>query len=68
MALGIPAVAVPHVGDQPYWGVRIAHLGVGPKAIPRLKLTAPKLAAELGAKIQAEDGVAKAADLIEQYA
>ena len=83
MALGIPAVAVPHVGDQPYWGMRIAQLGVGPKAIPRLKLTAPKLAAairqmttdqdmrrraaELGAKIQAENGVVKAADLIEQY-
>jgi UDP:flavonoid glycosyltransferase YjiC (YdhE family) len=84
MATGIPAVAVPHMGDQPYWGVRIVQLGVGPRPIPRVKLTAPKLAgairqmttdqgmrrraAELGAKIRTENGVAAAADLIERYA
>jgi UDP:flavonoid glycosyltransferase YjiC (YdhE family) len=84
MAAGIPAVAVPHMGDQPYWGVRIARLGVGSPPIPRVKLTAPRLAAairemtsnkdmrcraaELGLKIRAEDGIGNAARLIEQYA
>ena len=83
MAAGIPAVAVPHMGDQPYWGVRIARLGVGPRPIPRVKLTAPRLAsairemttdqdmraraAQLGVKIRAEDGLGVAANLIEQY-
>lgn len=83
MAAGIPAVAVPHMGDQPYWGARIARLGVGPRPIPRVKLTAPRLAAairelttdqemraraaQLGAKIRAEDGLGVAARLIEQY-
>jgi sterol 3beta-glucosyltransferase len=38
---------VPHMGDQAYWGVRIARLGVGPRPIPRVKLTAPRLAATI---------------------
>lgn len=83
MSAGIPAVAVPHMGDQPYWGVRIHQLGVGPRPIPRTKLTAPRLAAairemagdqemrrraeRLAARIRTENGPATAAELVERY-
>jgi sterol 3beta-glucosyltransferase len=78
---GVPNVIVPYFADQPFWGSRVEALGVGPKPIPRQKLTAGRLdeaieiaagdgemrrrAAELGKKIQAEDGVATAVPLIE---
>ncbi len=84
MSASVPAVAVPHAGDQPYWGARIARLGVGPSPIPRAKLTARRLAAAivelttnaemrhraavLGERIRREDGVGTAATLIEHYA
>ena len=80
---GQPTVIVPHLGDQPYWGQRVVALGVGPRAIPRPKLTVAALAdalrlvtmdrgmqaraADLGAKIRAEDGVAVAVEVIERY-
>ena len=79
---GIPSVIVPFFGDQPFWGRRVAELGVGPNPIPRGKLTSERLAnaiqqavtdkgmheraASLGAKIQTEDGIARAAEVIEQ--
>jgi len=78
---GIPAVVVPHIIDQLYWGERVHALGVGPQAIHRSKLSADSLAqalaeacrdsamrtraAELGAQIRAENGVEKAVRLIE---
>ena len=78
---GKPSVVVPFVSDQPFWGWRVEKLGVGPKPIPRLKLTAEKLAsaitlavsdpeikhraAELGEKIRAEDGVRNAVRALE---
>jgi len=78
---GIPTVVVPFFADQPFWGWRVEKLGVGPKPIPRLKLTAEKLAAAintavqdadirrraaaLGEKIRAEDGVANAVQVVE---
>jgi UDP:flavonoid glycosyltransferase YjiC (YdhE family) len=80
---GVPSIVVPFFGDQPFWGQRVAALGVGPAPIPRQKLTADALAqaiqhattdttmqrkaAELGAKIRAEDGVAEAVKQIERY-
>jgi sterol 3beta-glucosyltransferase len=80
---GIPTIVVPHLADQSYWGLRVESLGVGPKAIPREKLTAAALAAairtaisdegmkrraaDLGAHIRAEDGIGRAVELIEQY-
>jgi UDP:flavonoid glycosyltransferase YjiC (YdhE family) len=74
-------VVVPFFGDQPFWGKRVAALGVGPQPIPHKKLDTATLAqamlqavndgemrrrAEvLGAKICAEDGVAEAVRLVE---
>ena len=79
---GIPSVVVPFFGDQPFWGQRIAELGVGPQPIPRKKLTAERLAsairqavtdhsmrqraAKLGTQIQAEDGVGLAVQIINE--
>jgi UDP:flavonoid glycosyltransferase YjiC (YdhE family) len=81
---GVPSVIVPFFGDQPYWGQRVAALGVGPAPLPRQRLAADRLgaaiaqavsdvsmrqrAAELGARIRAEDGVARAVALIEDAA
>ncbi len=79
---GVPSIVIPFFADQPYWGQRVADLGVGPAPIPRQKLTVDRLAqaiqvaisdqamrqraAELGSKIQAEDGVARAVEIIQQ--
>ena len=78
---GVPAVVVPFFGDQPFWGQRVAELGVGPKPVPRKKLTVERLAeaiqaavtddamrqraADLGSKIRAEDGVGRAVEIIQ---
>lgn len=79
---GVPSILIPFMADQPFWARRVAELGVGPAPIPRQRLTAERLAeaisqavsdaamhrraAELGAKIRAEDGVAQAVALIGQ--
>jgi UDP:flavonoid glycosyltransferase YjiC (YdhE family) len=73
---GVPAIVVPFTMDQPFWGARVAELGVGPAPIPRPRLSAERLgdalsralgdaamrsrAAALGDAIRAEDGVAAA--------
>lgn len=78
----VPNVVVPFFGDQPFWGWRVAALGAGPAPIPLQTLTAERLAAaieqaisastmraraaEIGARLQAEDGVAEAVRLIEE--
>jgi sterol 3beta-glucosyltransferase len=77
---GKPAVICPFFGDQPFWGARIAALGVGPAPIPQKQLTVGRLAGairaavdpamqrravELGAAIRAEDGVGTAIRFIE---
>jgi sterol 3beta-glucosyltransferase len=79
---GVPTIIIPFFGDQPFWGQRIAELGVGPKPIPRKQLTSKRLAeginrvmtdrlmrqraADLGAKIQAEDGIAHAVAIVQE--
>ena len=80
---GKPTVICPFVGDQPFWGHRVATLGVGPAHIPQNQLTAKRLAnaigrsvadndmrqraATLGEKIRAENGVARAVEVIERH-
>jgi UDP:flavonoid glycosyltransferase YjiC (YdhE family) len=79
---GVPTVIVPHMADQPFWGRRVAALGVGPQPIPRPRLSAERLAnairlavgdagmrqraAELGRRIRAEDGIGTALSIIER--
>ncbi|MCA9914004.1 MAG: glycosyltransferase family 1 protein, partial [Anaerolineae bacterium] len=41
---GVPSILVPFFGDQPFWGRRVAQLGVGTQPVPRKKLTAENLA------------------------
>jgi sterol 3beta-glucosyltransferase len=80
---GVPAVIVPFVLDQPFWGARIKALGLGPDPIPQKKLTADRLAsaisiavcdakmkqraASFGAAMRAEDGVGSAVKWVEHY-
>jgi sterol 3beta-glucosyltransferase len=77
---GIPNILIPFTADQPFWAARVRELGVGPDPIPLRKLTPDRLAAaieraltdgemrsrcgELGGKIDAEDGVARAVDFM----
>jgi UDP:flavonoid glycosyltransferase YjiC (YdhE family) len=79
---GVPQVVVPHMADQPFWGRRVAALGVGPKPIPRPKLSAQMLAAAiqeaaspemkrragiLGHQIREEDGLGIAVKFIQKH-
>jgi UDP:flavonoid glycosyltransferase YjiC (YdhE family) len=80
---GVPSIIVPHFADQPYWGERVAALGVGPRPRARARLTAQKLAdsidqalsdqtmreraATLGAALRTEDGVGNAVKVIERH-
>jgi len=77
---GVPSVIVPFFFDQPFWGQRVLELGVGPPPVPYRRLSAERLAdaieaavndgrmraqaAALGARIRAEDGVARAVEAI----
>jgi UDP:flavonoid glycosyltransferase YjiC (YdhE family) len=70
--------------DQPYWGQRLYEMGIGPKPIPRRKLTAENLAQhitiavrnqtirerakQVGQKIRDEDGVERTVEVLENYA
>jgi len=83
MHSGIPQVIIPFTLDQPFWGARVAALGIGPAPLDPRRLTADALAqamrqatqdstmqaraAELGHQIRAEDGVGHAVALFEQY-
>ena len=79
---GVPALVVPFLFDQHFWGKRIAELGVGPRPIPFKKLTTESLAdairallnesemrahaAKMGGKLRREDGLQAAVQLITQ--
>jgi len=81
---GVPSVVIPFAADQAFWAWRLNRLGVAPRPIPVAKLTRSKLAraiavalsspairqraAELGATIGAERGVANAVAAIEACA
>ena len=78
----MPSIVIPFIADQSFWGKRVHDLRVGPAPIPRSKLTVDQLAgviqeaitdtamhqraAELGSKIQAEDGIANAVEIIQR--
>lgn len=78
---GRPTLVIPFGGDQPFWGARVNALGLGPKPIPRDRLTVPKLtkalsqlnntrkyrvaARELGERLRLENGAEIAANIIE---
>jgi len=79
---GVPQVVVPHAADQPYWGRRMADLGVAAPPIARKDLTAARLeralevalspgaraaAYALGERVRAEDGAGDAARLVDAY-
>jgi UDP:flavonoid glycosyltransferase YjiC (YdhE family) len=80
---GTPTITVPFFLDNFFWSRRVFELGVGPRPIPRKRLeeetlatalrvatTDPDLrsrAAELGARIRAEDGVARAVATFERH-
>jgi len=78
---GCPTLVIPFGGDQPFWASRVKELGIGPKAIPRDKLTVSKLskaftdltttkkyrvaARELGERLRMEQGHVIAANIVE---
>jgi len=79
---GKPTLIIPFGGDQPFWGMRVRALGLGPKPIRREFLTTEKLtkalvdltqtksygvaAKELGMRLCEENGAKAAADIIEE--
>ena len=79
---GIPSVILPFLGDQMFWGNRLASYGIGTEPIFQKELTPEKLseaiaqvtnshvmstkATQIGKKIRAEDGVANAVKVLEQ--
>lgn len=79
---GKPTLIISFGGDQPFWGNRIHALGVGPAPIPRSHLNTYRLsralttltsshmyeqnAKAISEKLNAENGILTAADLIEQ--
>jgi sterol 3beta-glucosyltransferase len=76
-------VVCPYFHDQPFWGKVVSDLGAGPPPVPQWELTADRLAdaigvavgdagmrqrAEaLGAKVRAEDGVARAVEAVGRF-
>lgn len=80
---GVPTMALPFFGDQFFWGRRCAALGVGAPPISAEQVTVERMgaalrtltsdpevrrrAAELGRRIQAEDGVARAVEAVQRH-
>lgn len=83
LSAGVPSIVTPVMGDQSFWARRVSDLGVGPRSVPRRKLTVERLcraiesalsddqmrarSAVLGEQIRAEDGTSVAVRLIEQW-
>lgn len=83
LSSGVPNIVIPHFSDNHFWSQKVNALGVSPQPIPRIKLTAEKLAqalrealenktmqnraALIGQKIKAENGVQQAVTEIENF-
>ena len=81
---GVPSLITPFMLDQYSWANKVVKMGVGPRMPDAKRLTAEKLAqaidiavtdnamrvhaANFGEKIRAENGVARAVEIIERYA
>lgn len=63
LAAGLPGIVVPHVIDQFYWAQRVAELGVGPKFIPRGRLSVENLTAAIKQAVDDDSLKAKSAQL-----
>ncbi|ALU40828.1 glycosyl transferase [Kocuria flava] len=75
---GVPAVVVPFLADQPFWGRQVHARGLGPAPLSRRRLTTTALTAavgealgcrrraqEVGERIRQEDGLAAALAVLE---
>jgi sterol 3beta-glucosyltransferase len=81
---GCPSVVIAHIPDQFFWGSALRRLGIGAKVLNRRSATPHKIANELrrvlgdlsmaektrriGEKLKSEDGVTRAAKIIESKA
>jgi UDP:flavonoid glycosyltransferase YjiC (YdhE family) len=81
---GVPSIITPFASDQYSWAERVVQLGVGPRAPDVRRLTAESLAraieaavnnsalraraSALGEKIRAENGIARAVEIVERHA
>ena len=78
---GKPSIVIPFAGDQGFWAERLHRLGIAPPALDAARLDAGALAraigfveqpetrrraAELGERMEREDGLGRAADQIER--
>lgn len=78
---GRPSIVCPLSVDQPFWGRRVKHLGVGPTALPQKHLSAAKLARaleeahtqpiisraqEIGEALRAEQGAQRGGEIIDR--
>jgi len=77
---GVPSLVVPFFGDQPFWGARLADAALGPKPLPKRRLTQDTLAkalsqtvntpyfqqnaSKMGAVIRGEDGTGVAYEVL----
>ena len=81
VAAGVPSVVIPHVGDQPFWAMRLHQLGVAPSPLDIKAVTVDAVrervaqataepmreaAGRLGKAVAAEDGLRAAIELIER--
>ena len=80
---GVPTLVVPFFADQPFWGWRVAELGVGPEPISPRSLGVEKLAgairrltsdremlaraATMGWRIRNENGIERAVEAFDLH-
>lgn len=63
---GVPQIIVPHVGDQFFHGRRVHDLGLGPRPIPRWRLTERHLGAAVAEVLGSRRMLGRARSLGEQ--